>query len=214
MEQQKRILIIEDELNVVNLLQINLEAEGYEVLTAYNGQEGLEMIRSNDVDLAICDVMMPELDGFELCRIVREDQSIDILPFIFLTAKSDIPEKIDGFNAGADDYMTKPFHIDELLARVNAILNRVDRIREDAQDSFRITSQDLNRLSALGVLSASLAHEIRNQLNSVVNSAEMLRLTKDEPRREKYTDVVVSQVDRINNIVCSMLNFGLYHESD
>lgn len=211
--RKKRILVIDDEHNVINLLQINLEAEGYEVDTACDGMDGLNRIRAMKPDLVICDVMMPELDGFGLCRLIREDTSTDTLPFIFLTAKADMPEKIDGFNAGADDYMTKPFHLDELLVRVNAILKRVERIQQDSHDVFRTTSRDLNRLSSLGILAASIAHEVRNQLTAVVSSAEILRFTRDEPRRDQYTDVVVSQLDRINQTICSMLNFARRQET-
>lgn len=213
MSANNQILVIDDELNVVNMLQINLEAEGYDVATAYNGREGLDRIRSVRPDLVICDVMMPEMDGFELCRLIREDDATASIPFIFLTAKSDMPEKIDGFNAGADDYMTKPFNLDELIARVNAILVRVERIRADNQDVFHTTSQDLNRLSSLGILAASIAHEVRNQLTTLVNSAEMMRFTKNESRRDQYSDTVVSQVDRINQTICAMLNFAKRQET-
>ncbi|MBI4553245.1 MAG: response regulator [Candidatus Latescibacteria bacterium] len=209
---KKRILVIDDEPHVVSVLQMNLEAEGYEVVTAYDGMEGLTTIRACQPDLVICDIVMPEMDGYQLCRLIREDTSMAALPFIFLTAMSETPNKVGGFSAGADDYMTKPFSMDEVLARVNALLARTARVREESQHAFQVTNQDLNRLSSLGVLAASIAHEVRNQLTMIVGSTEMLRYA-DEAKREVYMDAVAKQIERINRTILSMLNFARRQET-
>lgn len=211
---QKRILVVDDEFNVVNMVRINLEAEGYGVSVAYNGMDALSRIQAEPPDLVVCDIIMPEMDGIELCRKIRKNPSTDTLPFIFLTAKDEVPQKIGGFKAGADDYLTKPFNMDELIARVHAILRRADRVQENSIDRFRHTSQDLNRLSSLGVLAASIAHEVRNQLTTLLTSAELLRFTEDKPKREEYTDVLMEQIDRINRIIVSMLNFARRHKAE
>lgn len=208
MPQSKRILIIDDEVNVVNMLRMNLVAEDFQVATAYDGMEGLLHIQTDPPDLIICDVMMPRMDGLELCNQVRSDTATDAIPFIFLTARTEKVETLEGFQMGADDYITKPFDMDMLLAKVHAIFNRLDRVRERDQDIFKDTSRDLNRLSSLGVLSASIAHEIRNQLSSVVSSAEMIRFVQDGEEKEEYAEVVVQQIERINKTINSMLNFA------
>ena len=115
------ILIAEDEKDIRNLLQIQLVQEGYSVFAAKDGMEALEILQSNAVDLAVLDVMMPRLDGFNLLRKIRQTSNI---PVIFLTARGDDMDKILGLGLGADDYLVKPFSMAELLARVSAQLRR------------------------------------------------------------------------------------------
>lgn len=115
------ILIADDEKDIRNLLKINLEAEGYKVVLAQNGKEAYDIMTTRNIDLAIFDVMMPVLDGFNLLRKIRETNTI---PVIFLTARTDDMDKVLGFGLGADDYMSKPFSVAELLARVGAHLRR------------------------------------------------------------------------------------------
>ena len=115
------ILIAEDEMDLRNLLKLHIEQEGYSVFAAKNGFEALEVIQKETVSLAILDVMMPRLDGFNLLRKIRETST---LPVIFLTARSDDMDKILGLGIGADDYLVKPFSMAELLARIGAQLRR------------------------------------------------------------------------------------------
>ena len=116
-----RILICDDERDIVSALKIYLEAEGYETLPAYNGREALELLRRETVQLVLLDVMMPEMDGISALARVREESNV---PVILLTAKSEDTDKILGLNVGADDYVTKPFNPVELLARVRSQLRR------------------------------------------------------------------------------------------
>lgn len=117
-----KILIIDDEPNMIRGLSDNLLFEGYEVSIAADGVSGLDKIRHGDFDLVLLDVMMPEMSGFEVCKKVRSDGN-DV-PIIFLTAKSEEIDKVIGFELGSDDYITKPFSVRELLARVKAVLRR------------------------------------------------------------------------------------------
>lgn len=117
-----KILIIEDDLRVAELLKRGLEAEGYMVFVAYDGAAGLQLGREISVDLVITDVMMPEMDGLEVCVTLKQEKLG--LPVLILTALGRTDEKLEGFDAGADDYLVKPFEIRELLARVKAILKR------------------------------------------------------------------------------------------
>ncbi|HWQ15550.1 MAG TPA: response regulator transcription factor [Roseiflexaceae bacterium] len=119
---QRRILIVDDEPGLRELVRINLEHEGFAVLQAENGVAGLQMIREDQPDLVILDVMMPEMDGWEVCRKLREFSQI---PVLMLTARVQSQDIVTGLESGADDYLLKPFNMDELMARVRALLRRV-----------------------------------------------------------------------------------------
>lgn len=118
---QGKILVIDDDRGLVRLVQMALQARGFEVVTATSGLDGLERFRTELPDLVILDVMMPEMDGRAVCQSLREHSRV---PILFLTAQGQIEARIEGLALGADDYMLKPFHVQELLARVEALLRR------------------------------------------------------------------------------------------
>lgn len=117
----KRVLVVEDEKPISDILKFNLEKSGYEVLCAYDGEEGLNLALSETIDVMLLDVMLPKMEGFEVLRKVREKKSV---PILMLTAREEEVDKILGLEWGADDYITKPFSMRELLARVKANLRR------------------------------------------------------------------------------------------
>ena len=121
------ILIIEDDDLVSRTVERSLSSEEFKISLADNGLDGLKFARKRQPDLVILDVIMPEMDGYEVCRKIRADQTLSDVPILFLTAKIKDDDKVNGFLAGADDYLTKPFNIDELLLRVHAILRRTNR---------------------------------------------------------------------------------------
>ncbi len=116
-----KILVVDDEELLVKGIKYNLQNEGYEVITANNGEDAIELARTSDLGLIVLDVMMPRVDGLEACRRIREFSDI---PIIMLTARTDDMDKLLGFDQGADDYLTKPFNILELKARIRALLRR------------------------------------------------------------------------------------------
>ncbi len=124
-----KILVVDDERTLVKGIKFNLENEGYSVDSAYDGAAAVELARNVGYDLIILDVMMPELDGREACMRIREFSNV---PIIMLTAKSEDSDKLIGFECGADDYLTKPFNLLELKARVRALLRRAGRTQESA----------------------------------------------------------------------------------
>lgn len=117
----QRIGIIEDEKNISDMMRYNLEKDGYEVYTAYDGQEGLELIEKQELDLLLLDIMLPNVDGLDICKRVRQKMEI---PIIIISAKADEFDKVLALELGADDYVTKPFSMREVLARVKARLRR------------------------------------------------------------------------------------------
>lgn len=123
-----KILVVEDDKTLREMLRYNLERQEYEVFAAADGRSGLHLARQEAPDLILLDVMLPEMDGYEVCRILRKEMST---PVLMLTARAEEIDKIVGLEMGADDYITKPFSMRELLARVRAHLRRVELIRED-----------------------------------------------------------------------------------
>mgnify|MGYP002541756815 FL=1 len=132
---QQLILIVEDEQPIVDILKFNLEKNDYRVIEALDGNEGLRLALSKNPDLVLLDVMLPGLDGFGVCRKIREKSNV---PIIMLTARDEEVDKVLGLELGADDYMTKPFSVRELLARVKANLRRTSPETEEAGDVLRI----------------------------------------------------------------------------
>jgi DNA-binding response OmpR family regulator len=128
-----RILAVDDEPLYVQLLQVNLRAEGYDVVTASDGEEALEKVSSIRPDLVILDVMMPKLDGFTTCERIRQFSQV---PIIMLTARGEEQDRVKGLNVGADDYVVKPFSAGELIARVRAVLRRAQNLDESTQDRY------------------------------------------------------------------------------
>src|SRR6056297_1466070 len=120
----KKILIVDDEKNIRDLLKFNLENEGYKTVDACDGKEALKKI-DPEIDLVILDLMLPEIDGLNVCKNIRNNQAIGDLPIIMLTAKGEEIDRILGLELGADDYITKPFNTRELIARVKALLRRI-----------------------------------------------------------------------------------------
>ena len=159
-----KILVCDDDKDIVEAIDIYLTQEGYEVLKAYDGDEAIKVLKSNEVDLLIMDVMMPRLDGIRATLKIRENMS---LPIIILSAKSEDADKILGLNIGADDYMTKPFNPLELVARVKSQLRRYTQLgntaRSDNQSEFR---------------TGGLA--IRDDLKEVTVDGEKVKLTPIE----------------------------------
>lgn len=123
------ILVIEDEPRVANLLKNGLEENGYQIMVAYDGLMGLRLFQTHSFDLVISDIVLPKMDGFELCKEIRKINSG--IPILMLTALGSTDDKLDGFDAGADDYMVKPFEFRELNARIRALLKRTNRNVQD-----------------------------------------------------------------------------------
>jgi DNA-binding response OmpR family regulator len=124
----ERILVVEDELVLRETLEYNLNKQGYTVLSAGDGDRAVEVAREENPDLILLDIMLPGIDGFEVCRILRQEMNV---PIVMLTARGDEVDKVVGLEVGADDYLTKPFSMRELLARVKAQLRRVRLLREE-----------------------------------------------------------------------------------
>ncbi len=136
-----KILVVDDEVLLVKGIRFNLQSEGYEVITGSNGLEAVELAKDPEVGLIVLDIMMPEMDGLTACAKIRETSNV---PIILLTAKADDMDKLMGFDYGADDYLTKPFNILELKARIRALLRRATPAQEQQQNMLTIGTISLD----------------------------------------------------------------------
>ncbi len=141
-----KILVIDDDLAINELIKVNLELHGYEVIQAYNGVEGFAKAKQEIPALIILDVMMPEVDGFTVAQRVRQNPETAEIPILMLTALSELNDKVNGFNIGVDDYLTKPFEIEELLVRVRALLKRTRQIPESSATRELLTYKEITLL--------------------------------------------------------------------
>ena len=164
MEEKKKILIVEDERAIVEILKVNLAREGYETLEALDGEAGLQLGLTGDPDLILLDVMLPKMNGFDICAKLRDAGST--VPIIMLTAREEETDKVFGLEAGADDYMTKPFSMRELLARVRANIRR--------------RSLDLNARKSVGKLIEAKGLTIDPATFSVMRNGQAVDLTQKE----------------------------------
>lgn len=176
-----KILIVEDEESILMPLEDNLKLEGYEVVSARDGLEGLSMAAERPFDLIVLDIMLPKLDGFEVCKRLRQDRVMT--PILMLTAKSQEVDKVLGLELGADDFVTKPFSSRELLARIKAILRRasehdqgIDYYRFDAIeiDFSKYEARKMGRPVPLTALEFSLLHFLIQNRGRVVHRNEIL----------------------------------------
>lgn len=133
---KKKILIVEDDSHISKLVKYNLEKSGFECAVRATGEEALEVLDREAFDLIILDIMLPKIDGFETCRLIKQDRKLSTIPIVMLTAKGEEVDKIVGFELGADDYVVKPFSPRELILRVKAILKR--RIPEEEQGLLNV----------------------------------------------------------------------------
>ena len=133
----QKILIVDDEKDIVDLIGYNLEKEGFVTIKAYDGENALKLVKAKRPDMVILDLMLPGIRGLEVCKFIRKDPEIETLPIIVLTAKGDQVDKILGLEMGADDYVTKPFNVRELIARVRAVMRRAEaRHDSDKKEQF------------------------------------------------------------------------------
>lgn len=172
----QKVLIVDDEKAIVDILEFNLKKEGYTVLKAYDGESGLEIIFRENPDLILLDIMMPKVDGFQVCRKVREKMNI---PIIMLTARAEEVDKVLGLELGADDYVTKPFSIRELMARVKANLRRSISDEAFGKD---------NQIISLGRLTIDL------DKYEVAKDGEILELTLREFELLKFLALQKGQI--------------------
>ncbi len=187
------ILIVDDNLDNVTLLDKILQKSGYQTLKGYNGEEAVELARREFPDLILLDIMMPIMDGFTACEIIKQDESTKHIPILMLTAKQEVSDKVRGLEIGADDYITKPFHLQELLARIKS---RLKLTHEHHQTVSR------ERSKAMSQMVEGVEHEIRNPVVSIGGFARrILDELPENDRKKKYAKIILKETERLERMV-------------
>ncbi|MCF6289630.1 MAG: response regulator [Desulfobacterales bacterium] len=194
---KKKILIVDDFVDTVELLTKRFRAEGYETVAAYDGQQALDQVKAVRPDLVILDVMMPKLNGLEVCKRLKADERDRHIPVLMLSAKSELPDKIDGLDIGADDYVTKPFEYKELAARVRALL-----AKKEASEKLAATE----KTEALDYLVGEVSHEVRNPLMIIGGLARRIQknLAREDPNH-KYLQIILENVEALEKMVTHLV---------
>lgn len=213
------ILVVEDDLAMRDGVREVLETAGYQVSVARNGQEALAILNDTNPELIVSDIMMPEMDGWAFYERVREDEKWLQVPFIFLTARGEREDIIRGKAMGVDDYLTKPFHPDELLVTVEAKLSRMMELEKSKLQQVQRLSEQLDqlsdqlmrsdRLATIGELVAEFAHEIKNPLTAITAYAQFVqrRMSRKEPEAAQDMERIVRQAKRIAKMAEDILSY-------
>ncbi len=172
-DNKQQLLLVDDDPNLILLVKDYLEFRGYDVIAAESGNEALEILKQHNPDLIICDVMMPDMDGYSLVKAIRSDSKIKSIPVLLLSAKGQNQDRIKGFHTGADIYMTKPFEPEVLVAQIQSFLSFKDRLAEQGKFSNKPTNKLAGKvkftpteLNVLGLLSKGKKNkQIAEQLN-------------------------------------------------
>lgn len=206
----KRILVIEDEASIRENTEDILVASGFEVITASNGAIGLQFAKTKSPDLILCDIMMPEMDGYEVLQALRQDNTTEMIPMIFLTAKVSREEQRQGMNLGADDYLTKPFTVEDLLSAIATRLKRQEqlvlpyinerqqakRLRQEAQQNQQ-KLQEIQQIETLkSELLQKLSQQLRDPLSNINMAIHLLKQAKTDAERDRYLKVLQDECAR------------------
>ncbi len=189
-----KILIVDDDPYILKLLQVLLQREGFDVLASDSGENAVALTWQHKPDLILMDVMMPDLSGFEVARIIREDHEGSLIPIIFLSAKQTVADKRSGFDVGADDYIAKPFDQQELVARVCSQFRKLYKVRQEREKA---------RTETLSQLMVTMAHYINNSLAVIRGSMALTRLDDPEEMKE-FIERVDRQTRKIGKVVDSL----------
>ncbi|MBI4602602.1 MAG: response regulator [Planctomycetes bacterium] len=211
-----RILIVEDNADILRATQRILAAHKYEVLTATDGEEALRAAAEALPDLVLLDIMIPKVDGLEVCRRLKADARTRGIMVIHVTGRGSVDNRVEGFNAGADDYIPKPFHIPELLARVHSSL-RIKALTDDLAERNQQLLKSQNdlvqseKMATIGLLAAGIAHEFNNIMAGVSGYAQLAR--KDPRFKDMLVDVALTQTERALELTRSLSTYNRPHPS-
>jgi CheY-like chemotaxis protein len=194
------ILVVDDQPINVQLLKRKLEREGIKVTAAYNGLEALDLTKKVNPDLILLDVMMPDMDGIEVCQRLQADETTRGIPVIFITARTTKESKLEGLGVGAVDYITKPIDLDETLARVQTQLRFVSINRQVVDLTRRL--EEARRAATIGAVTQGIAHNLNNLLGVVIGYLDLVKAYYDKPEQvKKNAQHVEDAVQRIVTII-------------
>lgn len=226
---EKRILIVDDTpTNIRVLVPILMDHGKFQINIANNGIDALKLLEKIVPDLILMDIMMPEMDGFETCKRIKETDHLKDIPVIFLTAKNETEDLAKGFALGAADFVAKPFNSVELIARVkthielksnrdllktrleNMVHERTVQLEQETLEKLKLKDQLLQaqKMEAIGQLAGGVAHDFNNQLGGIIGSAELIKYNTDNEKILKYTDLIMTAAQSSANLTKQLLAFA------
>jgi len=213
MTNKAKILIVDDDIDTVELLTKRFHAEGYDTSEAYDGEQALQQVEEYKPDLIILDIMMPKIDGYEVCRRLKGSEDTKLIPVIMLTAKGKIPDKVKGLGIGADDYIAKPFDYRELSQRVKYWTAVKMEVQERLREIHRLEQELIKseRLAAIGQTVASLAHYVKNILFGLKGGIYLVNEALKEDDTDSLKDgwdMLEGNMGRISGLVLDLLEYS------
>jgi DNA-binding response OmpR family regulator len=208
-QSKTRILIADDEADARMLVSLALGQQSFELLICENGLQALEVCRGQMPDLAVIDVQMPTLDGIEVCQWIKANSGKTFVPVLLLTSQDEVSDKVNGLNCGADDYITKPFALPELSARVHSFL-RIKQLTDELHTTQNLLALKEKQLVAMQVAGAA-AHELGQPLTSITLNCELLaQLPPGEPSFKQAVQVINSESRRLRRILDDLKSLEAY----
>ena len=226
---ERRILIVDDTpTNIRVLVPILMEHGNFQINIANNGRDALNLLEKVQPDLILLDIMMPELDGIETCKIIKKTEHLKDIPIIFLTAKNDTEDLAEAFAVGAADFVSKPFNTLELVARVKthielkisrdliktrleALVNeRTEQLEKETMEKLKLKEQLMQsqKMEAIGQLAGGIAHDFNNQLGGIIGSAELISHKTSDVKILKYTNLILRAAQSSANLTKQLLAFA------
>ncbi len=205
--QPATVLVVDDNPSNLELLEAHLKADGYKAVSAINGQEALERVAEKPPDLVLLDVMMPGMSGYEVCKCLKGDDKTRFIPVVMITALKDLEDKIKGIEAGADDFLTKPFNKQELLTRVRSLL-KIKRLHDELQKSY-LDLQELQRTKES--LTQMIVHDLKNPLTGIMANLEIVAMEERLEARE-CLDAAQRSCSLLFNMIQDLLDISRSEE--
>lgn len=200
------VLVVDDDPAILMGLTLKIKRHGYHIFTAKDGKEGLKKVKEHKPDLVLSDVMMPFPDGFEMRRILRQDEQLGSIPFIFLTARTEVQDRLRGFREGADDYIQKPFDTNELLARIDAVLRRVESERIRGSEQMKEQAQEEMEQLKREILQ-NYHHEMSTPLTNILLPLEIAVNKKYSSPEEQthFLRMALSNANRLESLTSDLI---------
>ena len=201
MKSKRKILIVDDDIQVVEHLKEGLEKHGYEVIIGKNGREAIELTLKYYPDLILMDIMMPEMNGLDACKVIKSHGKSDFIPIIFLTGRTSLDDRMKGLDTGADDYLIKPFGMKELIARVRSML-RIKRLTERLKE-VQHELIEAKQVAAIAATAVTVNHKINNPLTTIILNTQIISKKLPEsvrPLCRPYLDMILDDAKTIGKL--------------
>ena len=214
MTEKGSVLIVDDSIALSELISDMLRAEKYTCFSATSGEEAIEFLAAIKPDLILLDRTLPGINGFEVCKLIKNNKDLKKIPIIFLTATNEVKDKVEGFRIGAVDYITKPFQKEELLARVNSHLElyKLSRLHKEQAETLKESERNLEEINATkDKFFSIIAHDLKNPMNNLLELSRLIREKLSEINNEEVVELVnllYNTAENTNDLLVTLLDWA------